>query len=146
MNGVPPLKTAIARPWWDALAHHGLVMQRCEDCAAWIFYPRAFCPSCGGRSLTWLPIDLRATLYSFAIAHTPVSERFAHLHSPVMALVELSNGIRLPTTIECRDTAQLRIGMALHAVFDRPAGMADTMLSFANAVDMTSSRTVSASY
>ena len=49
MNGAPPIISAISRPYWDALTRHEITIQHCDGCGAWVFYPRFFCPECGGR-------------------------------------------------------------------------------------------------
>ena len=33
--------------WWEALRRHELVIQRCDDCGAWRWPPRAICGECG---------------------------------------------------------------------------------------------------
>ncbi|MDG2002214.1 MAG: zinc ribbon domain-containing protein [Novosphingobium sp.] len=130
MQGAPPVVDEISRPWWDALSRHEVAMQRCSDCASWVFYPRPFCPSCGGRSLTWTPVDAVATLYSWTVARVPVSKAFAHLEEPVLAIAELANGVRLPTVIQDAQPEQLSVGMALKPVFDETAYEGFTLLYF----------------
>jgi len=130
MPGAPPLVSEVSRPWWDALARERIEMQRCDACAAWIFYPRPFCPSCGGRSLSWAEVAPSATLYSWTVARVPVSKAFAHLEEPVLAIAELGNGVRLPTVIRDARPEDLRIGMALEPVFDSAAYEDFTLLCF----------------
>lgn len=130
MTGAPPLITEVARPWWDALARETVAMQRCDACAKWVFYPRFFCPACGGRSLTWTPVEGGATLYTWSIAEVPVSPAFAHLDRPVMAVVELANGVRVPTTLVDVAREEVRIGMVLAPVYDRDTYPDVTLLRF----------------
>jgi uncharacterized OB-fold protein len=130
MTGAPPLITEVSRPWWDALARGAIAMQRCDDCAGWVFYPRPFCPGCGGRSLTWTPVDGGATLYTWSIAAVPVSPAFAHLDGPVLAVATLANGVRVPTTLIDAAREDVRIGMALAPVFDRTTYPDVTLLRF----------------
>lgn len=130
MIGAPPLISEVARPWWDALADGRIAVQRCDACAAWVFYPRPFCPGCGGRALSWTPVDGPATLYSWSVARVPVAAAFAHLHEPVLAIAELSVGVRVPTTLVNIAPEQVRIGMALTPVFDRDTYPGVTLLRF----------------
>ena len=130
MSGAPPLISELARPFWDALARHEILIQRCTDCASWVFYPRAFCPACTGRSLRWTPVDGAAWLYSWTVARVPVAKAFAHLEQPILAVAELTNGVRLPTTLVDATPAAVRIGMALSPVFDSATYQDITLLRF----------------
>lgn len=133
MIGAPPLITAISRPWWDALAREEISLQQCDDCARWIFYPRPFCPGCGGRALIWHPVDGRATLYTWSVAAVPVAPMFAHLDKPILAVAELSVGVRVPTTLVDADQVDVAIGMALAPVFDHATYPDATLLRFRRA-------------
>jgi uncharacterized OB-fold protein len=139
MTGAPPLITEIARPWWDALARDAIEMQRCDACEAWIFYPRPFCTTCGGRSLTWAPVEGPATLYTWSVARVPISPAFAHLDQPLMAVAELANGVRVPTTLVDISRDEVRIGMMLAPLFDRETYPNVTLLRFLAANGKTTS-------
>ncbi|SEO48771.1 Zn-ribbon domain-containing OB-fold protein [Trujillonella endophytica] len=128
--GAPPVVTEIARPWWDALARGEVAVQSCSSCAGWVFYPRPFCPSCGGRDLAWRTVDPAATLYTWTVAEAPVSPHFAHLHRPVLAVAELGIGVRVPTTLVHADPDDVRIGMALTPVFDAGTYPGFTLLRY----------------
>ena len=128
--GAPPIVSAVAKPWWDALAREEIALQRCGSCSAWVFYPRPFCPECGSRDLTWLPVDGAAVLYTWSIAQVPVAPPFAHLDRPVLAVAELAVGVRVPTSLVAIDPAQVRIGMALAPVFDHGTYAEATLLRF----------------
>jgi len=130
MTGAPPLISAIARPFWDALVAHEIHIQRCEHCQSWVFYPRAFCPACSGHSLTWTQVAPAATLYSWTVARVPVAKAFAHLDKPILAVVELANGVRLPTTLVDVAPEAVRIGMPLAPVFDASTYEGVTLLRF----------------
>jgi hypothetical protein len=130
ISGAPPLISDVTRPWWDALARGEVQVQQCDACAQWVFYPRPFCPACGLRELTWRPVDGRATLYTWSVARMPVSSAFAHLDVPIMAVAELSIGVRLPTTLVGVSPEDVRIGMALEPVFDAEAYPDATLLRY----------------
>jgi uncharacterized protein len=130
VTGAPPLINEVSRPWWDALARHEVALQACLDCAGWVFYPRPFCPHCGGRRLEWRKIDGAATLYTWSVAETPVSPHFAHLTRPILAVAELSVGVRVPTTLVDVAPEDVRIGMDLEPVFDDATYEGVTLLRY----------------
>ena len=128
--GAPPVVTEVSRPWWDALARGEVAVQSCRGCEQWVFYPRPFCPHCGRRELTWRVVDPAATLSTWTIAEAPVSPHFAHLVRPVLAVAELTIGIRVPTTLVDVDPDAVRIGMPLAPVFDPATYPGDTLLRY----------------
>ncbi len=128
---LPPLITKVSRPYWDALAQSRIALQQCESCARWIFYPRNICPHCGEMRLAWKTASGRATLYTFTVAEVPVSEDFANECPLILAVAELEEGIRIPTTLVRTPVNTIKIGMPLFPVFDRERLTGITLLRFA---------------
>ena len=96
---VPPLSESpeLARHF-DGLRAGVLLLPRCDACTVVIWYPRAFCPSCGSAAVTWFEACGRGTVYSFTIVRKGIG-LFAD-HTPyVVAYVELDEGPRVLTNI-----------------------------------------------
>ncbi|MDP6953885.1 MAG: zinc ribbon domain-containing protein, partial [Alphaproteobacteria bacterium] len=53
--------------YFDNLAAGRLRLQRCNDCEAWVFYPRSLCPHCQSESLAWHEPSGRGTVYSTSV-------------------------------------------------------------------------------
>ena len=130
MNGAPPIICETSRPYWDGLAASEIRMQRCDDCAGWVFYPRSFCPACTSRKLTWTVVARQATLYSYTVAQVPVAKAFAYLGKPILAVVELANGVRVPSRLVDVEPEAVSIGMTLEPVFDGGTYENATLLLF----------------
>ena len=47
--------TPVSVPFWEGAAQGDLVLQRCDSCQAFVWYPRAICPACHSAELTWTP-------------------------------------------------------------------------------------------
>ncbi|HXV81167.1 MAG TPA: zinc ribbon domain-containing protein, partial [Candidatus Binatia bacterium] len=62
-----PSITTEAKPFWDAAARQKLMMQRCQDCHAWIWTPRPACFECGGERLKWTELSGNGEIYSFTV-------------------------------------------------------------------------------
>ncbi len=58
-----------SEPWWEALARHELVQQRCAGCGTWRWPPRARCGRCGSPDWAWEPVSGRATVASWIVNH-----------------------------------------------------------------------------
>ena len=95
MNGNPE-PTPETRHFWDGALEDRLVLQRCNDCGAVYFPPRAMCPVCGSRSIAAFDASGRATLYSYVISHVgPPGWSLPF----VVAIVQLAEGPRMLTNI-----------------------------------------------
>jgi uncharacterized OB-fold protein len=114
-----PHPTEITRPFWDALSQRRVCIQRCGDCGRWVFYPRRRCNACLSDRLEWRTVSGHGRLYSFTVSRQPAPLRFPGVASPVLAIVELAEGIHMTSTLVNVDGVRVRIGMALKPFFDQ---------------------------
>ncbi len=113
-----PHPSVLSQPFWDGCRRHELVLQRCADCAAYIFYPRATCPACGSSRLAWVPVSGEATLYTYTVARRPTHRRLASSVPYVIAVVELAEGPLLTSNVVGTPPGDLAIGQDLHVAFE----------------------------
>lgn len=117
-----PLLSGVDAPHWAGLQEGQLLLQRCRDCARWIWAPRPICPSCHGFGLDWAPVEPAGTVYAW----TRTWQAFApevRGHLPyVVVLVELpaAGGSRVLGVLEEGDGADVRIGQDVVGSFDPP--------------------------
>mgnify|MGYP003344262247 FL=1 len=95
-----PQPTPTSQPFWDALGEGKVTLQRCDDCGAWVFYPRSHCSNCLSPSLTWTGVSGRGKIYTYTIAHRPTAPHFADASPQFIAVVELEEGVRMNSVIE----------------------------------------------
>lgn len=112
-----PQPTSITRPFWEAARAHRLAIQGCASCGRYVFYPRPFCPHCGGE-LAWSDVSGRGTVYSFTVARRPTARAFEPDVPYVIAIVELAEGPRLTTNVVGCAPEAVRIGMAVQVRFE----------------------------
>jgi uncharacterized OB-fold protein len=113
-----PVVDAESKPYWDAARQHRLTVQRCQECKAYFFYPRALCPKCHGDRVTWETVSGEGTVYSFTIARRPAGPAFKADVPYVVALIELSEGARILSNLVTRNVDAVRIGDRVRVVFD----------------------------
>jgi uncharacterized protein len=113
-----PVPTATSQPFWDALGEDRVVLQRCDDCATWIYYPRARCPHCLSARISWHDVDGAGTVFSFTVAPQPTAPPFADEVPQLLAIVELREGVRVSTTLVDVAPDAIRIGLPVSPVFD----------------------------
>jgi len=114
-----PAPTAITRPFWGALSLRRVCIQHCGDCGRWVFYPRHRCNGCLSDRLEWRTVSGHGRLYSFTVSRQTALLRFPGLASPVLAIVELAEGVRMTSNLVHAEGADIRVGMALKPFFDR---------------------------
>jgi len=107
-----------SKGFWEACRRHELYLQRCRDCTALRYYPRALCPSCLSDRVEWLRASGTGTVYTFTVTHQNQAPGFRDALPYVMAYVELAEGLRMLTNlVECSPD-DVRIGMPVEIVFD----------------------------
>ena len=113
-----PVATPLSQPFWDALRDERIAIQRCGQCSGWVHYPRNRCSHCLSDNLAFQQVGPRGTVYTFSVARQPTNAAFTDVTPLVIAIVELDDGPRLTTNIIGIDADDVRVGMAVTAVFD----------------------------
>jgi uncharacterized OB-fold protein len=124
-----PQPTPVSQPFWDALREERVDLQRCDECSRWVYYPRARCPACLSDQLTWTTVDGRGTVYAFTVAEQATAPPFADEVPQLLALVELTEGVRVSTTLVDVAADAIRVGLPVEPVFDH-GGDGITLLRF----------------
>jgi hypothetical protein len=127
------VSTPISEPYWEGLAQERLLIQRCDACQSWVFYPRIRCTTCLSDQLRWQEVEPRGVLYTFSIAHHPTAPWFPADPPQIVAVVELANGVRMTTNVITDGPESLSIGMAVTGVFEHRGDV--TLLKFRRADD-----------
>jgi uncharacterized OB-fold protein len=116
LPALPPPENPEAAPYWSAAAEGRLVLPVCDACAHPIWYPRSWCPVCGGDSVTWTEMSGRGTVYACTTIHKSMGP-WAGAAPYVAAYVELEEGPRILTNVVSDDPGAVRIGTEVEAVF-----------------------------
>jgi len=114
---ITPGPTPTSQPFWDGLADGKVLIQRCRQCDTWVYYPRARCSHCLSDSLEWTEVSGEGTVYTFTVARQPTTPAFAEVVDPVIAVVELDEGVRMTTSLEGVEPADVRVGMRVGPAF-----------------------------
>ena len=104
--------------FWDATAQGRIELPRCDACGLVIWYPREVCPDCHGTDVTWTTMSGRGRVYSYSVTRAGAGRLWAG-HLPfVLAYVRLDEGPTMMTNIVDCDVDDVRVDMAVTAVFD----------------------------
>jgi uncharacterized protein len=112
-----PYQSPDNKEFWAATAEGRLLLRRCDDCRSFIWYPRPFCPTCGGLRTSWAEASGRGTVYTFTVVHRSVVPGYREAVPYVVGYVELAEGPRVMTNIVDVDPAEVSIGMPVSVVF-----------------------------
>ena len=107
------------KPFWDGTAEGRLLLPRCDDCQAVIWYPRPFCPSYASTRVSWIPASGRGSVYSYTVNRRGQADLPAYKEAGVyvLAYVELDEGPRVMTNIVDCDPETVKIGQRVEVVF-----------------------------
>lgn len=119
----PPV-SAETRAFWEATTRGELQVTRCRTCEEWTWYPRGFCPHCGGLEVDWVPVSGRGTVYSWTVVRRGGLGDYRGAEPYVLAYVELAEGVRMMTNIVDVDESALAIGLEVEVVFHPTEGEA----------------------
>lgn len=128
-----PRATPISAPFWEGLRREEVRLQRCRDCLRFVFYPRSNCPGCLSPALDWQTVAGTGRLHTFTVARLPTAPFFADEVPQRLAIVELDEGVHIPSTLVGVEDDEIVIGMRVSPVFERTAGGEGVLLRFTKA-------------
>ena len=129
-NKPMPIPTEISAPFWEGLKAERLLIQQCDHCNHWVFYPRRHCPSCLAHALTWREVNGAATLYSYTVTRIATLPDFADEMPQILAVIELEQGVRINSNLVGLDESEVKIGMPLQPVFAEVDAKGTRLLRF----------------
>ena len=112
-----PTVSGESKPYWDSCRLGRLVIQKCDNCSEFQFYPRGICANCWSNDIKWYPATGKGTVWSFTVTYQNRTLGFAEDVPYILALVELEEGVRMFTNIiDCQPT-DVSIGMDVEVTF-----------------------------
>jgi uncharacterized OB-fold protein len=112
-----PTVTPDTEFFWTGLRSDRLLVQRCDDCGRLRHPPRPMCPHCTSLSWSAVPASGMGTVVSFVLPRHPRWPWFED--DPVVALVELEEGVRIVSNLVDVAPADVRIGLPVMVRFAR---------------------------
>jgi uncharacterized OB-fold protein len=107
-----------SKVYWEAAHRHELLLQQCDACHKFRFYPRSICPYCFAEKFEWVRAAGRGTVYSFTVIHRPPFPVFRDKVPYVLAIIELTEGVRMMTNIIGCEPNMVEIGMPVEVTFE----------------------------
>lgn len=113
-----PVPTNTSRIFWDGLKQNKIMIQQCESCNEWVFYPRIHCPHCFSKNLAWRQISGKGSVYAYTVAHIPTLPEFKDETPQLLAVIELEEGVRVNSTLVNIAAEKACIGLRVKPIFE----------------------------
>jgi len=107
-------------PWWEALARHELVVQRCARCGTWRHPPAPLCAACHATAARFERVSGRGRVFTYTIVHHAVHPLLADRVPYNVVVVELpdAGGVHLISNLIDVPAAELRVGLEVQVGFE----------------------------
>ncbi|MGW1883575.1 OB-fold domain-containing protein [Streptomyces sp. NPDC001970] len=103
--------------FWDAVAEHKLLIQRCGGCGTLRFPWLPGCGACGSAQWDTVEAGGEGTVYSYVVMHHPPFPAFDPPYA--VGLIELAEGVRMVSNVVGVPYDKVRIGMPVRLEFLR---------------------------
>ena len=94
---------------------------RCADCGAYTHPPLARCRSCRSDRVTMAVVSGRGVVAGFTVNHQQWLADFPPPYVIAVVALEEDDGVRLTTNIVGCPAHDVRVGLAVRVLFERPA-------------------------
>ena len=104
------------KEFYEAADQSELLLQKCEDCSEYNFYPRKFCPNDMGK-LNFVKASGKGKVLTYSIVEMDGLPSFKDLVPYVAAIVELEEGPKMNTRIQVKNPEEVYIGQKVEVIF-----------------------------
>jgi len=115
----PATRSPHSKAYWEGLQNGELVLQQCGDCAAYTHPPGPLCTACLSANRLYPALSGRGTLYTYTVIHRALHPEFKKDLPYVSVYVRLDEGPMLTSWLVDVDPANVKIGAAVEAVFEK---------------------------
>lgn len=113
-----PRPTTETARYWEGCHNHELLIQACQECGHYQFYPRLICTDCSSAKVDWVSASGRGIVKSFTIMHRAITKAYLAEVPYTIALIELEEGPTMMSNVVGCDPKTVKIGMELEVIFE----------------------------
>jgi uncharacterized OB-fold protein len=108
----PPASEA-GQPFWDASRDRRFVLPWCIACDAPHWFPREVCPHCLSTEIEWREAAGEGTVHAVSVMPKPGNPAMAGREPYAVAVIELTEGVRMLSEVTGDDPYQVAVGDAV---------------------------------
>lgn len=97
-------------------AEKKLMAVRCVRCRHIMVPPRTICSNCRSSRVEWTQLGNKGKLTTYTVVHV-APPQFKHMTPYAVGIVEMAEGVKLPSIIRVARLESLKIGMDLEVDF-----------------------------
>lgn len=113
-----PVPDPDSAPFWEGCRRSRLLIQRCRACDHAQFPPSSVCAHCGSDDVAWVEAAGTGTVFSWIVVRHPVPKPVYAADVPyVVALIELAEGVRMPSNVIDCAPEDVRAAMPVEVTF-----------------------------
>ncbi|QHS10340.1 Zn-ribbon domain-containing OB-fold protein [Sinimarinibacterium sp. NLF-5-8] len=113
---IAPIVTLDAKDFWEAADREEFIGQKCGDCGEFTFPPRPMCPNCFSLNRQNVPLSGFGTVHAWTIPRHP--HPFGFKESPIVAVIQLEEGIRMVSNVVGVGYDEIKNDMAVEVAFE----------------------------
>ena len=117
---IPPVPDPDDQFFWDGVAEHKLLLQRCADCGTIRHPPLPMCGRCGSVARDTLESAGRGTVYSWIVSRHPTEP---DAEPRTVVLVDLEEGVRIVSNLLDVPVDAIEPGLPVEVAFVTTAGV-----------------------
>ena len=110
-----PVMGLYDKPMWASISAGGLKLQRCANCATWLYPPGPSCPKCLSCDLVWTPVSGRGKIVSWVVFHRHYLPAYPPPYNAIA--VRLEEGVTMISNLEGAMPEDGCIGRAVRLVY-----------------------------
>lgn len=115
-----PVPDPDSAPFWEGCRSNRLLIQRCTACGHAQFPPSSVCTCCSSPDIAWAQASGSGTVFSWIVVRHPVPKPVYAAEVPyVVALIELVEGVRMPSNVIDCPPEDVRAAMPVEVTFRR---------------------------
>jgi uncharacterized OB-fold protein len=108
-----------AKPFWEGLRKETFLLQHCEECGEYQYFPRSWCHFCGSEEWTWEEASGEGTIVSYTVVRQTIGNPdFSEDIPYVVAYAKLAEGPKMYSNVMDCDPDDVEIGLDVEVVFD----------------------------
>src|SRR5437867_12032272 len=89
---------------------------RCVRCEHVMVPPRSICPNCRSIQVEWVQLSPRGKLVTYTVVHV-APPQFKHMTPYAVGIVEMPEGVNVPSIIRTSWLESIKIGLVLEVAF-----------------------------
>ncbi len=113
-----PVINDLNRPHWEGARNHEFLIQRCKECGHMWFPPMTNCSKCLSTTIEWVKTSGRGTVFSYIVYHQGWLHGYKDEVPYNVAIIELSEGVRLISNIAGIPNEMIEVGMPVQVTFE----------------------------